>query len=409
MLPSTRLSVVPLPSIATPAKVLPEMTLLASITFADAPEEITTPKLLANESLPAWFVPMKLPCTQLSVVSRPRMRTPLLALPEITFCAVESVPPMVLFDASARIATPVELGRDFSPVTSVPMKLPSTSLFIVPASLIATPAPLFPEMTLPADGSVRPMVLFDAPFTIVTPAALARGVLPVTSVPIRLPSTRLFIVPVSLIRITVATVPGNEVARLVSDPADHVMGCTARDLHAIALPEGSGAVQVGADIVALDAVGHRRGTGDRYTEAFRLSFDEVAGPIRRPADDIPRAPRDLHAVADAEKSGAVQVGADEVALDPVVQRIEIADIDTDTATGDEVAGVRRRLAEEAAHPGRDDVARPWCASADQVGERVGGDGNADRVRQRLGAGDVGADEVALHHVTRPAGAGPENG
>ena len=46
------------------------------------------------------------------------------------------------------------------------------------------------------------------------------------------------------------------------------------------------------------------------------------------------------------------------------------------------------------------------APADQVGERVGGDGNADRVRQRLGAGDVGADEVALHHVIRPAGVAP---
>ena len=114
---------------------------------------------------------------------------------------------MVLFDASARIATPVELGRDFSPVTSVPMKLPSTSLFIVPASLIAIPAPLFPEMTLPADGSVRPTVLFDAPFTIAMPAALARGWPPVTSVPMRLPSTRLFIVPLSLIRIPAPLFP----------------------------------------------------------------------------------------------------------------------------------------------------------------------------------------------------------
>ena len=90
--------------------------------------------------------------------------------------AVGSVPPMVLFDAPDDDRDAHRVGEGCSPVTSVPMKLPSTWLFIVPASLIRIPAPLFPEMTLPACGSVPPMVLFDAPFTIATPAPLATGV-----------------------------------------------------------------------------------------------------------------------------------------------------------------------------------------------------------------------------------------
>ena len=84
------------------------------------------------------------------------MRTPLSALPEITLCAVDSVPPMVLFDASPDDRYARGVGDCVFAGHVRADKVAFDWLFIVPASLIRTPAPLFPEMRLSAVGSSPP-------------------------------------------------------------------------------------------------------------------------------------------------------------------------------------------------------------------------------------------------------------
>src|SRR5208337_4216809 len=150
---------------------LPEITLPCTTLYA-APGPLTPAPMLPEISLP---------CTTLSVAPRPKL-TPAPILSEITLRAPTAVPPIVLLDDSP-IRTPAALlGTASSPVASVPMKLPSTTLFVAPGSMF-TPAPILPEITLPAPISVPPIVLLDDP-SIRTPLALlgtARS--PVASVP----------------------------------------------------------------------------------------------------------------------------------------------------------------------------------------------------------------------------------
>ncbi len=49
------------------------------------------------------------------------------------------------------------------PVESVPMRSPATTLPVVPLSVMYTPLEPLPEMTLPAPGTVPPMMLPLAP------------------------------------------------------------------------------------------------------------------------------------------------------------------------------------------------------------------------------------------------------
>ena len=76
----------------------------------------------------------------------------------------------------------------------------------------------------------------------------------------------------------------------------------------------------------------------------------------------------------------------------------------DAVAGDQIAGVGRRLDEEAACPSRDDPVRSRRRPADRVARGAGEDLHAGtKVGQRGGAVHLGADKVALDHVTRPAG------
>ena len=75
-------------------------------------------------------------------------------------------------------------GTATVPVTSVPMKLPSTRLPLVPASVMRMPRLALPEMTFNVPAVVPPIVLPVAPPMIWTPSwPLGTALVPVTSVP----------------------------------------------------------------------------------------------------------------------------------------------------------------------------------------------------------------------------------
>ena len=118
------------------------------------------------------------------------MLTPMSALPEIRLPAPTAVPPMLLFVAPLAISTPwFELPRSIVPVTSVPMKLPNT-LLSDPGLTISTPL-LFPEITFRASADTPPMVLSELVLTKTPWKKLPNRTVPVLSVPMKLPSTEL--------------------------------------------------------------------------------------------------------------------------------------------------------------------------------------------------------------------------
>src|SRR5208282_6209637 len=135
----------------TPARtlkaiVLPAPDTVPPIVLADALVLTITPfTSLPSGALPVMSVPIRLPSTRLSVAEGPSSRTPQL-LAEIRFKAAAVVPPMVL-PVAPRIATPSwALGIAYSPVLSVPIRLPSTRFRVDVAPEMTTPW-LLPEMT----------------------------------------------------------------------------------------------------------------------------------------------------------------------------------------------------------------------------------------------------------------------
>src|SRR5262249_50068365 len=158
-------------------------------------------------AVPAASVPMRLPATVLFAAPAPWMTTPLAPLPEMTLPAAAVVPPMVFAVAPLRMLTPVPpLGRAAVPAALVPMKFPATVLFDAPG-MRRRAAPL-PEMTLPAAAVVPPMVFAEAPAVTITPwRMLATALLPMASVPTKLPWTRLPDVPAPLMRRPPAPLP----------------------------------------------------------------------------------------------------------------------------------------------------------------------------------------------------------
>src|SRR5262249_46598212 len=106
---------------------------------------IRTPlRAFGTATEPAASTPMRFSRTTVPVVPAPRMFTPFPELPEITL-------PDTVVDAAPSTITPsLPLGRGASPVGSVPIRLPDTSVPRVPDPVTRTPAPVFPEMMLPA-------------------------------------------------------------------------------------------------------------------------------------------------------------------------------------------------------------------------------------------------------------------
>ena len=105
-------------------------------------------------------------------------------LPEITLRAPADVPPIVLL-LLAVTPMPMVLPRSLLPVWSVPMKLPS---IMFPGPPLSEMPSLLPEMMLRAAGVRPPMRLLDEPNWIITPSLLPRTASPAMFVPMKLPS-----------------------------------------------------------------------------------------------------------------------------------------------------------------------------------------------------------------------------
>src|SRR5262249_6078866 len=140
----------------------------------------TTPWEFPRATVPLTLVPMKLPSTTLWVTN---MLTPT-PLPEMRLQAAGVVPPTVLL-RPLTITPVMALPSRIEPVTSVPMKLPSTRLPL-PTSRIPW---LLPEITLRSAASVPPITALAADPETVTPTLLATLVVPVASLPIQFPAT----------------------------------------------------------------------------------------------------------------------------------------------------------------------------------------------------------------------------
>ena len=126
------------------------------------------------------------------------------------------------------------------PDMSVPMRLPSTTLPVPPRY---RPSDELPEIRLPAPEAVPPIVLPAEPTPM--PISLPRATVPVTSVPMKLPSTTL-----SVASRTTATseLPEIRLPCAGGRAADRVVGRT--DVDAVSVAQGHGAGDIGADKVA---------------------------------------------------------------------------------------------------------------------------------------------------------------
>ena len=86
---------------------------------------------------------------------------------------------MMLDCAAPKIETPAAVfGKAAVPALFVPMKLSATVFDLVPVSKIVTPWKLLPEITLPVEAVVPPIVLLVAPPKIPIPTLLGKAAVP---------------------------------------------------------------------------------------------------------------------------------------------------------------------------------------------------------------------------------------
>ena len=98
-------------------------------------------------------MPIRLPSTTLPVVPESEIYTPSPPLPEMTLRGAGAVPPIVLSLAPSKTDTPFpSCPRRDVPVAVRPMSLPSTTLPSVPLPSTWTPSDMLPEITLPVPG-----------------------------------------------------------------------------------------------------------------------------------------------------------------------------------------------------------------------------------------------------------------
>jgi hypothetical protein len=97
-----------------------------------------------------------------------KTQTPSLSLPEITFNAPATGPPIVCPEDKL-ITTPYRFGSLAVAVLSVPMKLPCT-LLLVPVPARNTPSSVLPEMTF-AGVTITPRWVATTPPTVLLLAA----------------------------------------------------------------------------------------------------------------------------------------------------------------------------------------------------------------------------------------------
>ena len=138
----------------------------------------------AMELVPLPLVPMKLRRTRCAdaVPTELKIDTPFAPLPEMMFRAESTSPPIVLFVPSL-IATPFPVfATAVVDSGSVPIRLPCTSVLLMPTSWM--PALMFPDTTFPAPAAVPPIVLPSAPLSSEIPArALPMAAAPSLRVP----------------------------------------------------------------------------------------------------------------------------------------------------------------------------------------------------------------------------------
>ena len=155
----------PFPEMRLPAPVTdPPMVLFDPLGLPELVTEViatpwrTLPSLLA----PVASVPMKLPWTRLPVAAAFVRSIPSRPLPEIRFRAASDGPPIVLFEEKTLKPEP-PFSSAIVPVTSVPIKLPTT-VFAGPS--MSRPSIALPEITLRSPVNVPPIVLDVAPAVI---------------------------------------------------------------------------------------------------------------------------------------------------------------------------------------------------------------------------------------------------
>ena len=170
-----------------PAKTLKAILLPAPtpppIVLPEQVAPINTPEELCRAAVPLKSVPMKLFCTKFEFEFELRA-TPVPAFPEITLRAPAVVPPTVLFVAKLSMNTPNRLLPSATmPLLSVPMKLPCTRLLVAPLPSIPTPS-LLPEIILRASAVVPPIRLLAAPEMKTPSPELPSAAVPLAFVPI---------------------------------------------------------------------------------------------------------------------------------------------------------------------------------------------------------------------------------
>jgi hypothetical protein len=140
----------------------------------------------ARALVPVTSRPMKFPCTRLPspLLTSTPLKPP---LPAMMLRAATLVPPITLLLERTSIAVPVCVIA-FPPVTSVPMKFPSTTL---PVPLRMTIPVALPEMRFRAAAVVPPIRVPETlkPKSQLTPWPFALALVPVESVPRKHPST----------------------------------------------------------------------------------------------------------------------------------------------------------------------------------------------------------------------------
>ena len=126
--------------------------------------------------MPAASVPRKLPRTTFPELEAPEIRTPSPSFPEIRLPADRTkgtalTPPIVLPAVEVIVRPEPPLPRSIVPLGSVPMKLPTTRTPVAPPSS-RTPEPTFPEIRFRSAAVAPPIVAPVAPPPTRTPAAL---------------------------------------------------------------------------------------------------------------------------------------------------------------------------------------------------------------------------------------------
>ena len=147
----------------------------------NSPLSISTPDWpFGTAAVPFTSVPIRLPCTVITLASNRAMPKPL--LPEMTLPASRVVPPMKALAGlpGPTFSMPTPFGSAVVPSAVVPIKLPW--MYVPESKPNFTPTWLLPEMTFPLPGCSPPIIVLSAAAT-KTPTSLGTAAMPVRSVP----------------------------------------------------------------------------------------------------------------------------------------------------------------------------------------------------------------------------------